>query len=144
MPREHGDTLRAMLPPQYADVAFHTIKVCESSAHIFPCESRYCLTAGREHKSNRVYFLAGAGGGLHQCCFSASCGGARTSVSDQRPPFLPPIKSAKKGRAAAVKAAVKGETKEGGGDKKKRRGAPLCLMPVSAKTAIAKWTTRSR
>ena len=135
-----AECLRNMLPASYASTEFHTVKASEAS-HIFPCESRMCLTAGRQHTSNRIYFLASSAGGLDQCCFSPSCNGARTRISNERPSFLPPIPAGYSNHERKRKA--------GGGvggtptpKRTKKVVVVSSLRPMSAKAAVTKWTTR--
>jgi hypothetical protein len=54
------------------------------SALIVHTDSRFCRNVGREHRSNHVYLLAIRNGGLHQCCFSASCGASGKRCKDAR------------------------------------------------------------
>lgn len=129
---EQSESLRSLLPSPYASVEFSHMKK-RGCAYIFPCESRHCLTAGREHTSNRVYFLAGADGGLDQCCFSSACDGRRTRVNEQRPAFLSPVcgnNNNKRQPACVTDSKQK---------KKKKTRTSVSVLPISAKAAVGRW-----
>ena len=114
-----GDVARleAALPSQYSGCAFTNVR-CGPSTLVISTDSKYCMTAGREHTSNHVYFVARRDGGVYQCCYSKGCAGACNKVSNDKP----------LSRLAAK--LLKDMTKK----------QKPSLLPVSAKIAAARWS----
>jgi hypothetical protein len=110
--------LEAALPSQYSGCVFTNVR-CGPSTLVIGTDSKYCMTAGREHTSNHVYFVARHDGGVYQCCFSKGCVGACHKVSNDKP----------LSRLAAK--LLKGTSK--------KKPKPS-LLPVTAKTAAARWS----
>jgi hypothetical protein len=105
----------------YDGVAFTSIRVGDGSAAI-SSDSKFCLSAGREHTSNHVYFVVKPDGALHQCCYSAGCKGAFNRIGKGHPM----LQLAKRIGIKAVK-------------KKRKVLTEAQLLPVTAASVAERW-----
>lgn len=89
--RSQLDALRDLLPAPYKKCVVERVRRAHGGDGVLLyTDCRFCLHAGREHSSNRAYFVAWRSGGIFQCCFSDSkgdgglpCHQVRTKVADR-------------------------------------------------------------
>ena len=67
------DKLRGLLPDHYKNDRLGQSCQSRKSGLLVSSSSRYCSIAGREHRSNHIYFEIDKAGGVKQFCHSEHC-----------------------------------------------------------------------
>ena len=149
------ESVRHMLPPEYEGVALNRTRRRDDGSVSIMTDSRYCMSAMREHSSNHVYFvLSAVTGALHQCCFSCRDAFVRLppppadTAAEAAP--VPAKKAAAPCRAKKAAAAATSAPSKPAVDKrsmkkpakKKRRPVAEVVRPCTAAGALDSWLAR--